>query len=184
MDKRAERSREILLGAARTVLFASGLSGLTHLAVARESGLGRKTVYRHFPDRITLLQATLSTAEYPRAKRTGHLRRDLRAHLESLRAALTNGPLAFVVAALAEAATVEPELRPLWDQLATEGCAPLRELLEDAKADGQLPTSLDVERAQASLEGPLFYRALVSGRPISKRSVTSLVDDFLAQHDT
>ena len=87
-DPRVARSRMKALASARDLFSREGLDAVTHLRVAEASGLGRKTLYRHFPQPVDLLRATLSTAEFPRAPVTGDLQRDLRGHLESLRRAL------------------------------------------------------------------------------------------------
>ncbi|MBC8093468.1 MAG: TetR/AcrR family transcriptional regulator [Pseudonocardia sp.] len=179
-DPRVRRTRESALGAARDLLLRDGLDAVTHLRVAQHSGLGRRTLYRHWPDRLDLLHDTLSAAEYPHAERTGDLRTDLVAHLEALRVALTDGPLAYVVAVLHERAAISPELRPLRDRLTEQGCAPVREILHAAVDTGALPADLDVDAATAALEGPIFYRALVRAEPVPPEAVAVIVESFLA----
>lgn len=159
------------------MLLEGGIAAVTHLEVARRSGLGRRTVYRHFPDRSSLLYGVLATARFPGASWTGSLDADLRTFLHALRVALNRGPLAFVVATLVEASTIDPELATLRARLVEEGCRPLRELLE--RACSELPDDLDVDAAQAALEGPLFYRAIVRGEPIPRRVVDDVVAAFL-----
>ncbi|MCU0673158.1 MAG: TetR/AcrR family transcriptional regulator [Myxococcota bacterium] len=177
MDRRVEQSRERAVEAGRALLLEGGIAAVTHLEVARRSGLGRRTVYRHFPDRSSLLYGVLATARFPGASWTGALDADLRTFLHALRVALNRGPLAFVIATLVEASTVDPELATLRARLIDEGCRPLRELLEHARAE--LPTDLDVDAAQAALEGPLFYRAIVRGEPIPRRVVDDVVAAFM-----
>jgi hypothetical protein len=46
-------------------------------------------------------------------------------------------------------------------------------------ASGELPPALDIDRALDALSGPLFYRALVSGGPISAAFTDGLVADVL-----
>lgn len=53
----AARNRELLLAAARTVLAAHGADAPLEL-IAREAGVSRTTLHRHFPDR-TVLVATI-----------------------------------------------------------------------------------------------------------------------------
>jgi AcrR family transcriptional regulator len=161
VDPRVERTRAQVLATARELFLTDGLAALTHLEVSRRSGVGRRTLYRHWPTTDDLVHDTLASANFPRGERIGDLDADLRAHLRALRRALVDGPLAFVIHALGERATIRPELRYARDRLVTEGCAPIREILRDAIADGTLPADLDVEAAAARLEGPLFYRALV-----------------------
>lgn len=181
VDPRVERTRAQVLATARELFLTDGLAALTHLEVSRRSGVGRRTLYRHWPTTDDLVHDTLASADFPRGERIGDLDADLRAHLRALRRALVDGPLAFVIHALGERATIRPELRDVRDRLVTEGCAPIREILRDAIADGALPADLDVEAAAARLEGPLFYRALVLAEPIPESAVDDLVDAFLAE---
>jgi AcrR family transcriptional regulator len=174
------RTRESALEAATRLLLAEGLDAVTHQKVAASAGLGRRTLYRHWPDAEALLQDTLAGAAYPVTARTGELREDLLAHLEALRQALVHGPLRYVVLALNERAAVRPELRPLRDRLTDGGCRPLVELLTAAVAEGRLPTDLDVDAAVAALEGPVFYRSLVRGEAVPAGVVAQVVEDFLA----
>jgi AcrR family transcriptional regulator len=180
VDPRVERTRTRVLAAARALFLTDGLGALTHLEVSRRSGVGRRTLYRHWPTTDDLVHDTLASANFPRGERVGDLDTDLRAHLRALRRALVDGPLAFVIHALGERAAIRPELRDVRDRLVTEGCAPVREILRDAIADRSLPADLDVEATAAQLEGPLFYRALVLAEPIPDAAVDDLVDAFLA----
>lgn len=181
MDPRVARTRESALEAATRLLLTEGLDAVTHQKVAASAGVGRRTMYRHWPDAEALLQDTLAGASYPVSGRTGDLREDLVTHLEALRQALVDGPLRYVVLALNERAAVRPELRPLRDRLTEGGCRPLVDLLEEAVGDGRLSADLDVDATVAALEGPVFYRSLVRGEQVPVEVVPRVVDDVLAR---
>lgn len=180
-DPRVKRSRAAALAAARGLMLREGIDAVTHLRVAAAAGLGRKTIYRHWPTRDALLRDTLSTADLPHARPTGELRRDLLEHLELLRRALVEGPLCFVLAVLIERSTLDSTFRALRDSLTEEGCRPLKEMLGAAIARGDLPADLDVDRARAALEGPLFYRAMLLDS-VEPAEVVEIVDGFLRMH--
>ena len=55
MDPRLARTREAALGAATDLLTEFGMTALTHQNVAARAGLGRATVYRHWPTTVDLL---------------------------------------------------------------------------------------------------------------------------------
>jgi AcrR family transcriptional regulator len=179
VDPRVLRSTEAALGAARSLLVTKGIAAVTHLNVAAASGVGRKTMYRHWPTVEALLYDTFSSANFPHAPITGNLRIDLIAHLEALRRALVDGPLKYLIHALNECASRDHEIAALRDRLTDEGCEPVRAILRAAIRDGTLPRRLDVEAAAAQLEGPLFYRTLVRNEPLTKRSTVSVVTEFL-----
>ncbi|GAA3803074.1 TetR/AcrR family transcriptional regulator [Cellulomonas soli] len=55
MDPRLARTREAALTAATDLLAEYGMTALTHQNVAARAGLGRATVYRHWPTTVDLL---------------------------------------------------------------------------------------------------------------------------------
>jgi hypothetical protein len=52
-------------------------------------------------------------------------------------------------------------------------------MLARGVASGELPPDLDVDRALDALLGPVFYRALVAGGPISPAFTDRLVAEVL-----
>lgn len=184
VDPRAERSRAAALAAARELLLTEGRDAVTPSRVAELSGVGRATLYRHWPEPMALLveAATPPPAQEPPAP-SGDLAADLTARLAALRAGLEGAPLAAVFAMLIEQAEHEPQLEQIQHQLVDSGSAPLRALLRDAVRRGELPR-LDEERAIEALVAPLFYRRFVSRRPIPAALPRKLVADFLAHPPT
>jgi AcrR family transcriptional regulator len=181
-DPRAIRTRDAVLHASRNTLLSEGIDAVTHLNVAQHAGVGRKTMYRHWPTPEALLHDTLESANFPQATRTGDLGRDLTAHLEALRQALVHGPLAYIIHALNERAKFDPTMATLRDQLTQQGCEPIREILRAAVKTGRLPRNLDIEEAAGQLEGPLFYRTLVRHEDVTPKTTKQTVTRFLTQH--
>jgi AcrR family transcriptional regulator len=180
VDPRVTRTRDLALNSARSLLLSGGIASVTHLLVAEHSGLGRKTLYRHWPTASDLMYETFASANFPQSERTGELRADLVAHLEALRRALVDGPLVYLVHALNEKAAHDPEIASLRDRLTSEGCEPIRVILRAAVKTKELPR-IDIEEAASQLEGPLFYRTLVRNEVVPPRVITRIVDHFLAQ---
>ena len=178
-DPRVVQTRERVLAAARTVFLSRGLESINHLTLSRVSGVGRKTIYRHWRTVDDLVYATLDSANFPQAGRTGSLRDDLLAHLEALRHALVAGPLAYVIHSLAARAALDPSLALVRDRLTDEGCAPVRLILREAIDRGELESHLDIENMASELEGPLFYRVLVRHESVDPTFVIATVDRFL-----
>jgi AcrR family transcriptional regulator len=56
----ARRNRELLIDAAREVFSAQG-AGASMEAIAKAAGVGVGTLYRHFPNRLDLVQAVYQT---------------------------------------------------------------------------------------------------------------------------
>jgi len=56
-ERQARQTRQLLLAAAADELVANGLADTTISAIAERAQVSQRTVYRHFPDRQTLLDA-------------------------------------------------------------------------------------------------------------------------------
>ena len=85
-DPRVERTRQLVLATAAAILEEQGWEAVTHVAVAERSGVGRSTLYRHWPDATALvIEVIAQRAVTGQAALTGDLRRDLTAELERFR---------------------------------------------------------------------------------------------------
>src|SRR5260221_2013877 len=85
-DPRAIRSREAILQAVIDLLSDEGPAGITHQKVAERAGVGRATVYRHWPQPVDLFNDVLGRVEFPWLEHPGGTLRDrLRHDLRRLR---------------------------------------------------------------------------------------------------
>lgn len=157
-----------------------GLDAVTLQRVAEASGVGRRTMYRHWPDRRSLLHDTLALTSAPATDPGTDLRAGLLAHLDALDRAVGRGPLAYIVAALHERSVHDPEFDALRSELVEAGCAPLGARLRSAVAAGHLPLTLDVRASIATLEGPVFHAGLLHRTRLTRRQREQIVDRFLA----
>jgi AcrR family transcriptional regulator len=180
VSPRVERSRQAALAAGREILMTEGWDALSQSRVAEVAGIGRATVYRHWPDRISLLQ-DICTAEVDRVSTvpTGDLRRDLCAELGAFREEFVEGGFDKVVVALTDRCFWEPELLPVKRAIVEHGTATVRQILTDAMARGELAAHLDLEEAIGALAGPLLYRHLFAGGDVSNAAIARSVEDFL-----
>ncbi|WP_225993073.1 TetR-like C-terminal domain-containing protein [Actinomadura rudentiformis] len=182
-DPRAERSRAAALAAARELLAEQGWAAVTHVAVAGRSGVGRTTLYRHWPDSSALLRdaITLEISTFHRPP-TGVLRDDLIRELDGIREMFSDPMTDRGLRAIFERAAVDPEFARLRDALFLQGSSVIRAILDAARARGELPSDLDEDLAVAQLGGPVLFRQLASDRPLTADQVTRLVDGFLAAY--
>jgi AcrR family transcriptional regulator len=182
LDPRVARTRDAVLEAVRTLVRRDGVEAVTHQQVAVEAGIGRATVYRHWPDRTHLLLDALAEPEDPESwTGSGDLVVDLTRELGRLQRILTGSPFVPELAALLGRSEWEPALRELEEQLLAHGTAGLQRSLQQAIDRGELPADLDVAVALARLAGPLFYRRMLAHRPVEDRLVDEVVASFVAQ---
>lgn len=179
LDPRVVRTREQALAAAQRLLIDEGLDAVTHQRVAEVAGVGRRTLYRHWPDARSLLHDALALTRAPEAPIGADLTETVLAHLVAFDAAMHVGPLGYILAALFERSTHDPEFESLRSELAATGCRPLESALSAAADRGELPTDLDVEAAVAMLEGPVLHGAIVRRRRMSHERMRALVDAVL-----
>jgi AcrR family transcriptional regulator len=182
---RVDRTRQVVLDAVRAILLEEGWEAVTHQRVAERCGVGRTTVYRHWPDKLQMVHdAIVEQSPALRPVRTGDLRADLISDLSGMVNELVQQRIAVVLAALIDRAEWDPTLQRLKASFVAEAVAELRNLLHMARARGKLRAELDVDRAVAELVGPISYRRMISGEPILPGFVEAVVDDFLRAQAT
>lgn len=182
-DPRVVRSREAALTAARELLAEEGWTGVTHVTVAARSGVGRTTLYRHWPDVNALLyDAIVRTMDQIRRDPTGDLRADLTSTLNGLRLLLEDPVTERGMRAILDRAPFDPASAKLKDDLYRAGTSGFLAILETARADGHLTSDTDLTTIVEQLAGPLFYRRLFAGRHIDAAYVDTIIDGVLRLH--
>jgi AcrR family transcriptional regulator len=177
-DPRTERTRRRVLEAAFGLIRERGPAAVTYSSLAAESGVGRATIYRHWPSLETLWPDIIEIASQQMpVEQTGDLRDDLIAALGFLAERLRSPQerLQFL-AILEHAQSVETSGRFL--QLAQEN-NPLWKVLVAAVEAGSLANDTDLELATALLVGPILQRGLLSGRQTDAAFIEAVVDRFL-----
>jgi AcrR family transcriptional regulator len=184
-DPRAVRSRASALAAARDILLEQGFAAVTHVAVAARSGVGRSTLYRHWPDVSDLVRDALRHhIAVAHTEPTGRLRTDLIRELEAGRAMLHEPTTERAMRIVIERASVDPAFTEIKTALHDAGSQVLRRIVEDAKARGELPSDLDTDLALDQLFGPLFFRRLLANCTFDDDFVHRVVDGFLRAYST
>lgn len=175
------RTRQAVREAVRSLVQRAGFEAVSHQRVAEEAGVGRATVYRHWPDRTDLLLEVVAEAESSRDwTSSGDLATDLNDGLARLRRQLAS-PLVPELVALIGRAEWDPDLRETKLQLLASGTSGLRRALEAGIERGELPGSLDVDATIARLAGPLLYRRILAHAAIRDDFVSTIVAGFLRE---
>ena len=185
---RNDKLRNAALEAAIFILTTEGWDAVTQARVAKQSGVGRATVYRYWPDRTSLVaDAVLSVNLSVRHQVpiTGDVRADLISELKSMRVELTEKDLATIFAALIDRAEWQPDLRAIKVKMTRYAVSVQRMVLANAAFDGRIPRDSDIDAMIAMFQGALLYRRLVSDEPISDEFIEHIVDLVLGspRHD-
>jgi AcrR family transcriptional regulator len=182
-DPRAVRSRAAAIAAAQELMAEHGWSAVTHVAVATRSGVGRTTLYRHWPNATSLIHdAIADRMSLVRTERTGELRTDLVSELNGLRLLLHEPVTERGMRACIERAGVDAAFTELKESLYRAGTAGFRAILRGATERGELPAGLNLDLAIDHLAGPLFFRRLLAGRTFDGEYVAGVVEAFLHGH--
>jgi AcrR family transcriptional regulator len=178
---RGERARQRVLRAALEVLADQGMPGFTMEAVAQRAAASKATLYRHWPSRATLLVDAMDLTFQPLPlPATGQLRTDLIDLVSRLQTLLSGQPFPRLMAAFIDAAERDPTLSSLHAQLTQRRREPLRHVLDQARRDGDIPATTDLELAVDLLAGPAFYQRFIAHRPFPHHYATAVVDHVLA----
>ncbi|HXX88920.1 MAG TPA: TetR/AcrR family transcriptional regulator [Acidimicrobiales bacterium] len=182
-DPRVERTRQAALGAARAILEEQGWEAVTHVAVSERSGVGRSTLYRHWPDAAALvIEAIAEQAILDVPVPTGNLRADLVAELERFRLRLLDPACERAMVTVMERAAVDPDFAEVRASVTSDATKPMRATLTAAGARGELDIGAGVDVLVAQLAGPLAFRRLFARQPLTRRFVVQVVDSVLAAH--
>jgi AcrR family transcriptional regulator len=164
-----------------------GYAGLSIEAVARRAGVGKHTIYRRWPSMPALLLDALNRAwtsdlDY---RDTGDVRADLREQFLRSGLTLSDPPIGPVYRAVIAEAQADSVLRATLHErfLATVEQSTL-ERITRAQRIGELAAEANLEFAAEVLCGALYYRSLLSTRPIDEDVVDGLLDMFMAAYGT
>ena len=179
-DPRVVRTRQAVREAVRSLVQRAGFEAVSHQQVAAEAGIGRATVYRHWPNRTDLLLDAIAEVEAPRDwKTSGDLATDLARELGRLQRTLSSSPLVPELVALIGRAEWDAELRETKAALLASGTAGLRQALEAAIERRELPADHDLDTTIARLAGPLFYRRVLAHAPLDDPFVTTIITAYI-----
>ena len=176
-DPRPAATRERVLRSAFDLLSDAGLGAFTIDDLAKRSGVAKTTIYRHWPDRTALIidACQLFTDGEDPAPDTGSIENDVRAILTTLAHLLATARWSTIVPSLVDAAERDPAIADVHAALQRRHAAPIRAVLERARARGDLPADTDCAALAAALRGPLYLRRWFIREPIDADFIDQLV---------
>ena len=180
LDPRVERSRRVILEAVLDELGTVGYGALTIEAVATRAGVGKSTIYRHWPGKLELVEDAFRTLKAPVAvPDQGSLRDRVVAVIEQVACLVAESTYSTCMPALIDAAERDPKVRDFHSRFSSERRAVLVGMLRDAVRTGELPATADPELLADALVGPILLRRLMLAQPVGPEIARELVDQLL-----
>ena len=180
-DPRIERSRQVILEAALQELGEIGYGAFTIEAVAARAGVGKSTIYRHWPDKLELIADAFQTFHEQRGPDigTGSPRGRVERVLRHVAEVVVSSTFSACIPALIDAAERERDLRKFHHRFQKEARQPLISLIAEGITSGDFSARADPELAALALLGAIFYRRLMTGEPFDPERASDLVDTVL-----
>ena len=181
---RSQAAHDAVLKAALRLVTKRGFRAVSVNEIAAEAGVGKMTLYRHWPNKAALVMDSLlvligSETDFPEA---GSAIESLRQQLD-LQAAFFRSSRGNLIRSLVAEAQSDSELaiafRERWLNPRREG---VRQIMRAAVAEGSLRSDIDIDTAIDILYGSLYYRLPLGAGALDERFVDSTYDQFLAGH--
>jgi AcrR family transcriptional regulator len=184
MNPQVQRTHDLMMDAAGSLLSQGGPEAVTHLRVAEEAGVARATVYRHWSNRADILVdllrrgVDLNPASPPvDTSIEGRVAGVLRAF-----AAALSGDSGQTLSAMIGLAEWDEEVFAALERMTEFGPRMLRNLLALGVEQGELVSTTDVGLLADRLIGPLYLRRLLYHDVLTDDYIERLVVDSLASH--
>jgi TetR/AcrR family transcriptional regulator of autoinduction and epiphytic fitness len=181
LDPRVQRSRAVILWAAVEELAERGYGGVTIESVASRAGAGKSTVYRHWPDKVTLIADAFETFHEEMVPDLADLpaRACIELLLGHVAEVLVDSTFSRCIPALIEGAQRDIRVREFFHRYCAQRRQALTDLIARGIAQGEFRGDLDPELATTALLGTIFYRRLMTGEPFDPGGAGTLVDTIL-----
>jgi AcrR family transcriptional regulator len=182
-DARVSRTRAAVADAVGSLFEEEGAVGLTHQRVAARAGVGRATVYRHWPKTVDLVTEALARADQPLLHLgNGPLRQWLLGELihaaEQIAQPVSSQFIASMVATVDQSAAA----RLLRENLNRRTSLVVDQMLDRATANGELSSRPDTDELVATVLGAVMFRITIQQKDADSGYLGRLVDGALAEH--
>ena len=157
-----------------------GYSGITIDQVAKRSGVGRPTIYRRYENRGALVDAVVTQlidqAQQP--DESGSPRERVVSHLVNTIHLLTQTPVGPIYRSMLSEVARDTELALRVNTFGRGRRRKLMQAVDAAIAAGELHFTGEVEVAVDGIVGAIYFRYLMTNRPLNRRYAEQLLAAF------
>jgi AcrR family transcriptional regulator len=180
--QRSSETEQVILQVTRELLVECGVQGLTIEKVAARAGVAKTTIYRRWRDKDELALAVVldMVEQVVKLPELGDTRAELLAFVNAAVEVLGSTLMGRVMQGLVSDLATDPELAQAFrDRVVSVRDGEVERLVERGIARGDLRPDTDPETAHELLIGPVYYRLLLSGRPLNRAFAKRNVDAVL-----
>jgi AcrR family transcriptional regulator len=167
----------VILKAAVDELGDVGYGGVTIESIAARAGVGKSTIYRHWPDKLGLIADAFETFHEQMVPDLGDLpvRDAVALLLGHVAEVVVESTFSRCIPALIEGAERDERLREFHHRYSAERRQAIIDLISRGIRDGDIEKSVDSELATTALLGAIFYRRLMTSQPLNPDDADQLV---------
>lgn len=160
-----------------------GYGAFTIESVAARSGVAKSTIYRHWPDKLSLIADAFESSheEMVPSIEGASPREQVERLVRHVAEVVVDSTFSVCIPALIEGAERDPRLRAFHHRHSAERRRALVEVIAAGVAAGDFPPRTDPELAASALLGPIFYLRLMTGEPFPPDGAGALVDTVLGR---
>lgn len=177
VDPRVARSLQTILHAALEELGDVGYGAFTIESVAARAGVGKSTIYRHWPSKLALIEGAFQTLHEQAAPDivSGSPRERVERIVRHVAEVVARKPFSSCIPALIDGAERNRDVRRFHHRFQREARKPLVAVIEIGVECGDFESHIDPELAAIALVGAIFYRRLMTGEPFRPAQAGDLV---------
>lgn len=181
IDPRVERSRQVILQAALDELGDVGYGTFRIESVAARAGVGKSTIYRHWPDKLALIADAFETFHVQMVPSTesGSPRERIESLVRHVAEVFVDSTFSVCIPALIEGAERDGRLRRFHHTYSADRRQSLIDVIAEGVATGDVPAHLDPELTALALLGPIIYCRLMSHELFDPERASDLVETVL-----
>lgn len=173
---RSARSHANILEATRDLLIEAGIHGISIEGVAKQAGVGKATIYRHWDSKDALISEAIgSVADEIDIPDTGDVWKDFSIVLKGLITSLTDNASFSAIKKVIAGLMESPALMDVYrEQFIEPRYQVLHDILYKGIERGELRADIDVTNVIQVVGGSYFYTFFLMESPLS-------IDDWLAK---
>lgn len=177
LDPRVARSLQTILHAALEELGDVGYGAFTIESVASRAGVGKSTIYRHWPSKLGLIEGAFQTLHEQEAPDivSGSSRERVERIVRHVAEVVAGKPFSACIPALIDGAERNRDVRRFHHRFQREARKPLVAVIASGVASGEFPPHIDPALTAIALVGAIFYQRLMTSKPFKPAQAGDLV---------